>query len=149
MVSMRLGPTPSFFVSHPDFIKHVLQENHRGYHKSPLYENIKTTFGDGLLTSEDDFWLRQRRLAQPAFHRARLAELAREMTGATERMLDRWAGLAERQEPIDVAQEMMHLTQEIIMRSMFRSHLDPHEIEEIDRYATESDLNIWAASREG
>ena len=51
----------------------VLVENARGYHKSPNYGGLKVMLGEGLLTSEGDHWRRQRKLAQPAFHRDRLA----------------------------------------------------------------------------
>ena len=60
----------------PRDIRHVLQDNARNYHKSPLYQKLRMSIGNGLLTSEDEFWLRQRRIAQPAFHRQRVAALA-------------------------------------------------------------------------
>ena len=60
-------------LSDPADIKHVLHDNARNYHKSPLYERLRDGIGNGLLTSEDSFWLRQRRLVQPAFHRQRLS----------------------------------------------------------------------------
>ena len=50
--------------------------NARNYRKSPLYNKLRTVLGNGLLTSEGDFWLRHRRIAQPAFHRQRIAALA-------------------------------------------------------------------------
>jgi cytochrome P450 len=58
-------------VTNPADIRHVLQDNARNYHKSPLYQKLRMFLGNGLLTSEDEFWLRQRRIAQPAFHRQR------------------------------------------------------------------------------
>src|SRR3546814_19408081 len=51
---------------------------------------VRPTFGDGLVTSEGDFWRRQRKLAQPAFHRERIEALAKVMTDATGEMLRRW-----------------------------------------------------------
>jgi len=53
----------------------VLQDNARNDHKSPLYDKLRLSLGNGLLTSEDEFCLRQRRIAQPAFHRQRIAAL--------------------------------------------------------------------------
>jgi cytochrome P450 len=67
-------------VIHPDGVKHVLQENHRNYVKSPDYNILKRVLGEGLLTSEAPLWLRQRRLMAPLFHRQRIAEF-----GATKR----------------------------------------------------------------
>ena len=79
--------------------------------------------GNGLLTSEDSFWLRQRRLAQPAFHRQRLITMADAMVACTEQMLERWDRTASRGDPIDVVAEMMALTQAIIVRTMFSTDL--------------------------
>src|SRR6476469_7913523 len=53
-------------------IKYVLQENNRNYTKSEAYDVIRIFLGNGLVTSEGDFWRRQRKLAQPAFYKQRL-----------------------------------------------------------------------------
>ena len=74
LVHLKAGPYHGFLLSDPAHIKHVLQDNARNYHKSPLYDRLRDGLGNGLLTSEDSFWLRQRRLAQPAFHRQRLID---------------------------------------------------------------------------
>jgi cytochrome P450 len=123
VVHLRAGPYQGFLVCNPDDIRHVLQDNARNYHKSPLYERLKDGVGEGLLTSEDSFWLRQRRLAQPAFHRQRIAAMADVMVDCTERMLDDWAQIAARGETFDLVPEMMHLTQRIIVRTMFSTDL--------------------------
>jgi cytochrome P450 len=77
IVHMKAGPYHGFLVTDPAHIRHVLQDNARNYHKSPLYDRLRDNLGNGLLTSEDAFWLRQRRLAQPAFHRERIQAIAR------------------------------------------------------------------------
>ncbi len=104
--------------AHPDYVKHVLQENYQNYHESIVYQFLKPVVGEGLLTSEDDFWKRQRRIAAPAFHRKVLAGLATGMTEETESMLERWHGVAKRGEPIDALSEFMALTLEIVSRTM-------------------------------
>jgi cytochrome P450 len=124
-VHLKAGPYHGYLLSNPDDIKHVLQDNYRNYHKSPLYERLKDGVGEGLLTSEDSFWLRQRRLAQPAFHRQRVAAMAEAMVDSTEQMLERWEGVVKRRETVDLVQEMMHLTQRIIVRTMFSTELGP------------------------
>ena len=64
---IKIGPRRGYLITNPDDVRHVLQDNARNYHKSPLYDKLRLFLGNGLLTSEDDFWLRQRRIAQPAF----------------------------------------------------------------------------------
>ena len=72
VVRHRVGPLVVHMIRHPDHVKHVLQENHGNYLKGRGLQKIKVVLGEGLLTSEGDFWRRQRKLAQPAFHHKRL-----------------------------------------------------------------------------
>jgi cytochrome P450 len=123
VVPFRLAGRQAFLVSDPELIRHVLQDNYRGYHKSPLYERLRPLLGNGLLLSEDAVWLRQRRLIQPAFHRQRVAALASLMAGATAETLARWRTPAAKGEVLDMAREMMQLTQQIILRTMFGTSL--------------------------
>lgn len=75
--------------------------------------------GDGLLTSEGDFWLGQRRLIQPVFHRKRIADMASIMTKYTQQRIEMWGLAAKNGETVDIAQEMMQLTLNIIGETMF------------------------------
>ncbi len=123
MVHLKAGPYHGFLLSDPADIKHVLQDNARNYHKSPLYQRLRDSLGNGLLTSEDSFWLRQRRLAQPAFHRLRLTAMAATMVSCTEQRFERWEHAASSGDTIDLVAEMMTLTQAIIVRTMFSTDL--------------------------
>ena len=123
LVHLKAGPYHGFLLCEPAHIKHVLQDNARNYHKSPLYDRLRDGIGNGLLTSEDSLWLRQRRLAQPAFHRPRVIAMADAMVACTEQMLQRWDRTAPPGEPIDLVAEMMALTQAIIVRTMFSTDL--------------------------
>ena len=123
LVHLKAGPYHGFLACDPADIKHVLQDNARNYHKSPLYDRLRDSLGNGLLTSEDSFWLRQRRLAQPAFHRQRVQAMAEAMVDCTRQMLERWDGIASRGDAIDIVAEMMALTQAIIVRTMFSTDL--------------------------
>ena len=114
-----------YLATNPDDIKHVLQDNARNYKKSPLYEKLKSVVGEGLVTSEGPFWLRQRRIVQPAFHRQRVAGLASVMAQAASETADAWETTAVGREWIDVGREMMHLTRTIILRTMFGTELGP------------------------
>jgi cytochrome P450 len=120
VVRYPVGPLAVYLVVHPDGVKHVLQDNAKNYSKDTFQYNLLSSItGRGLLTSDGDFWLRQRRLAQPAFHRQRIAGFAGLMTAYAEAMLVRWDGLAARGEPIDVAAEMMHLALQIVGKALF------------------------------
>lgn len=119
VVHVRLGPKSVYLVSHPTDIQHVLQENNRNYRKGAHYEVLRPMFGNGLMLSEGDFWLRQRRLIQPAFHRQRLGGFAKTMTDLTEEMLERWDRRAERGRPLDVSRELVKLTLSIVCTTLF------------------------------
>ena len=111
-----------YLVTHPDFVKHVLQDNYRNYRRDA--DSFKLLAGNGLIVSEGDFWLRQRRLMQPAFHRQQIAALASIMTEVTAVTLERWRTVAEQGEPLDILAEMMNLTLTIIVKTMFGGDVD-------------------------
>jgi len=123
---MRIGNFRSFFINHPDLIEDVLVNKARLYHKGRILQANKYLFGEGLLTAEGDFWLRQRRLAQPAFHRERIAAYAATMADYTEQMLAKWCGGEER----DVHQEMMNLALRIVGKTLFDADVT-HEAREV------------------
>ena len=125
VVFLKIGPRRGFLITHPADVRHVLQDNARNYHKSPLYAKLRMTLGNGLLTSEDEFWLRQRRIAQPAFHRQRVASLASIMADAGRETAAEWERIASRGEPADVAAEMMRLTRTIVLRALLGADLGP------------------------
>jgi cytochrome P450 len=110
-------------VAHPEGIKHVLQDNHRNYRKSFDYQILARLLGQGLVTSEGSLWLRQRRLMQSMFHRQKISGFGAMMVDCTLEMLDRWRLLAQRQEPFDVATEMMRLTLQIVGRALLSMDL--------------------------
>jgi cytochrome P450 len=124
VVCTRAVPFRSLFLAHPDHIKHVLQDNARNYVKGIVIAKLKVLIGEGLFTSEGDFWRRQRRLSQPAFHRDRLAGFATAMTETTAAMLDDWAPRARSGAPFDVAADMSALTLGIVGRALFSRVLD-------------------------
>jgi cytochrome P450 len=121
----KIGPRRGFLITNPDDVRHVLQDNARNYHKSPLYEKLRTVLGNGLLTSEDDFWLRQRRIAQPAFHRQRMSALAGMMAEAARDAAARWQPLASTGRTVDVDEEMMRLTRTVVLRTLLGADLGP------------------------
>ncbi|MBI3967523.1 MAG: cytochrome P450 [Chloroflexi bacterium] len=137
VVRFRLGgPLVAHLVVRPDGVKQVLQDRHASYRKVPFYnDKMKGLVGEGLLTSEGDFWLRQRRLAQPAFHRQRVGALAPTMTALTLRLLERWEREYAAGQPFDVADEMMRLTLQIVARALLGADVS-REARAVGRAAT-------------
>jgi cytochrome P450 len=119
MVRIPLSPKRAFYLcSSPDAIKHVLQDNHRNYKKAITYDFLKPVVGHGLLTAEGDFWLRQRRLVAPMFHRQRVQSFADTMIETTGEMLADWEQL-DRGEPFDAAKAMSQVTLSIAGKLLF------------------------------
>ena len=115
IVGLRFLHFRTYLITHPDYIEDVLVHHPRKFVKGRVLQANKRIFGNGLLTSEGDFWLRQRRLAQPAFHRARIAAYADTMVEYAERMMASWQDGEER----DAHQEMMQLTLQIVGKTLF------------------------------
>src|SRR5712692_5711704 len=120
IVTMSFYKFRVYYVSHPDYIEEVLVNQARKFIKGRILRANKGLFGNGLLTSEGDFWLRQRRLAQPAFHRARIAAYGETMVRFTERLIEGWRDGETR----DIHAEMMRLTLQIVAKTLFDAHVD-------------------------
>lgn len=120
----RFGPVDSYLVSHPDDVRDVFVTNARKFGR-PLGAKIlrRMLLGDGLLTSEGDFHLRQRRMIQPAFHRPRIAGYARVMVEHAARAGERWQQHPDGQ-AIDVAEEMMRLTLGVVGKTLLDTDVD-------------------------
>jgi cytochrome P450 len=117
-----------YFINHPDLIEDVLVTQARKFAKGRVLKKNKRLFGAGLLTSEGEFWLRQRRLAQPAFHRARIASYAAAMVVAAATHTEAWND----GEPCDLHAEMMRLTLQIVGKTLFGVEVN-HEAQEVGR----------------
>ena len=124
---LSLAGWPAFVLSHPDHIEQVLVTDHKNFIKHTFFwRHVRGIFGNGLLTSEGDLWLRQRRLAQPAFHRDRIAAYGDVMVSFTERALDEWKDGETR----DVHHDFMRLTLLIVAKVLFDTDV-AHEVETI------------------
>jgi cytochrome P450 len=120
LIGLRILNFRILLINHPDHIEDVLVNHPRKFIKGRVLKANKRVFGSGLLTSEGDFWLRQRRLAQPAFHRARIAGYASTMVEYTERLLHEWQDGEER----DIHKEMMRLTLQIVGKTLFDADVE-------------------------
>lgn len=110
-------------VSKPEYIKHILQDNNKNYQKSHGYKIMKLLVGNGLLTSEGEFWRRQRRLAQPAFHREKLTTFVDIMVREAAHLVEKWQRLPAGT-VVNISREMMEVTLKIVCKSLFSSDVE-------------------------
>jgi cytochrome P450 len=120
IVHFKLGAQDLYLFNHPDYIRDVLVTNSRLFHKSRGLQMAKKLLGEGLLTSEDDFHRRQRRLAQPAFHRQRINAYADSMVDYGVRTRKRWSD----GETVFIDKEMMRLTLAIVGKTLFDADVE-------------------------
>jgi cytochrome P450 len=119
IIRYQIGPLKSYLIKHPDAVKHILQDNVRNYTKDHVsYSMARWLAGDGLLTSQGDHWLRQRRLAAPAFHRQRIANMVAMMSNEVEAMVGRWATLPSAHD-LQLDHELTALTLAIVGKALF------------------------------
>ncbi|MEO6287853.1 MAG: cytochrome P450 [Dyadobacter sp.] len=117
--TFRLRLFREFVVSRdPAFFRHVLQQNNKYFKKGNSAKMLRPVLGNGLVTSDGDFWLRQRRLVQPAFHRERLQDLFIEMGKLTASFLDEMESFRG-QEAVDIDAKMMSITSDIALKTLF------------------------------
>jgi cytochrome P450 len=119
VVRARFLYVTAYFIYHPDDIEYVVSTNARNFFKSM---SLRSNFfhrlvGNGLLTSEGEMWKRQRRLAQPAFHRQRISAYGDVMVNYAQRMSSMWQAGEVR----DIHRDMMRLTLEIVVKTLFNA----------------------------
>lgn len=110
-VRVKTMPGFDFFtLTHPSAVEHVLQTHQKNFHKPDVFlKPSMLLFGNGISTSEGDFWMKQRSLSQPAFHRNHIGAMARTIVQCTEKMLSSWDAKPDGSE-IDLQHEMVHLS---------------------------------------
>jgi cytochrome P450 len=117
---VQLGlPGPTYLLTHPAHVKHVLQDNNQNYCKGWVFNRIKPYWGDSLLTADGDTWRQQRRRVQPSFTRDHTAGFTPIITRRTAEMLDRWDAIAASGQPVALYSEMTELALVIIGDVLF------------------------------
>jgi len=117
VVALRFAQRRILLVSHPDLIEDVLVTQNQNFIKHFALRLNPLLFGKGLLTSEGSFWLRQRRLVQPAFVKSRIAAYVPDMVAATLRLLATWQAGERR----NIHADMMKLTLDIAAQTLFHA----------------------------
>ena len=112
--------TPIVFVNDPDYIREILVTQAASFTKERTVKRMKILLGDGLITSEEPFHMRQRRIAAPAFHRQRIAAYATEIVQSAVAASDQ----IKPGQPFDIAAASMALSLEIVARTLFDTEVD-------------------------
>ncbi|MEZ5669116.1 MAG: cytochrome P450 [Alphaproteobacteria bacterium] len=146
-VGLSLAGHKALMLNDPAALRHVFQDNWQNYRKSKFYGPLKPMLGGGIFMVEGERWLRQRRVANPAFQGCKMPALLGAMVAATGEMLDRWSGRAgadpqtesagsaaaggwaggpfpARAWAGDLAPEMTRVTLDIILRSLLGYRMD-------------------------
>jgi cytochrome P450 len=124
IVRFRIGPRTVHLVSHPDLAREVLVREKETFLKIQEGTDKKIglglVLGEGLLTNRDhESWFARRRILQPVFHRRRVMLMADKIVAAGQKMLSRWEELYAPEDVLDVHEEMMRVTLDVINRTMF------------------------------
>lgn len=126
IVEYQFGPFPFYIVNHPDLVAEVLVRDADSYYKTSMTKvAMKRLVGEGLFTNDGDFWKRQRKLAQPAFHTRRIANYADVMVDFAQQSMTDWRD----GQVLNVEHEMAALTMRIIAKTMFDSDLTGNDAE--------------------
>ena len=128
--SMPMGGTKKgIFTIDPEIVQYVMQKNNRNYRKSEIQTVMIGQFaGKGLLTTNGSYWLRQRRLIQPGFHRKKLSALSDIMLKVVQESLDDLDKYAETNQTFDITDEMTRLAFKIVAKSLFTTSVSDDEM---------------------
>ncbi len=124
VVLLKFGSRNGYLFNNPDDIQYILQTNYQNFQKSTTVSVVESVLGSGLATNEGASWLKQRRIMQPAFHREVVARLGDTMVREASRLFPLWDNLAKSGAPINIFVQMMRLTQNIIVETMFGGDID-------------------------
>ncbi|HEV3418017.1 MAG TPA: cytochrome P450 [Pirellulales bacterium] len=127
LARFHIGSRAVVLLSDPAMIEQVLATQQRNFVKHFVLSLLRPVLGEGLITSDGEFWLRQRRLIQPAFQRSLIETYAGTMVSLTERMLAEWQSGDER----DLHAEMMHLTLEITAKALLDADVSGSEFQSV------------------
>jgi cytochrome P450 len=115
----KIGPHHIVFLNHPEYIREVLVVQNENFIKERTVQRTRMLLGEGMITSEGAAHRAQRMAAQPAFHRQRIGEYGRVIVEEATHIRDSWQAGKER----DIAIDMMHLTLNVVARTLFATDL--------------------------
>jgi cytochrome P450 len=147
IAQFRLLNSTYFLITNPDYVKYILQDNYKNYIRGRSVETGRVLLGNGLPLIDGDFWLRERRLLQPAFHRERLAALTSTASNVIDSFIQKWDQNTQNGRTLDLDEEMMRLTLTVIIKSMFSADID-NKIEALSRaFNVASKFMLWRSQQ--
>jgi cytochrome P450 len=136
-----------FVASDIEAISHVLQKNQKNYVKSIAYRHLRLALGNGLVTSEGEYWRNQRRLVQPVFYKNRLEEMFQKMELVTRRYVSDLQQRTAGGQVLDLSREMMRITADITLMTLFSTD-EAADLSEVYRIMLEAqDYIIFKTAR--
>lgn len=139
LVKLELPYGSVCMTDRPELIRHVLQQNHKNYVKTSAVRKMRSQIGNGLLTSDGKYWLKQRRAIQPGFHKKRLEGISKimveEINQFMETVLDAYS---ETGQEFDISKEMARLAFKIVSKGLFGEAVEEDKLDMIDDIVTKS-----------
>lgn len=147
LAQFKLLGKPYLLVTDPKYVKHILQDNYHNYVRGRSVETGRVLLGDGLPLIDGDFWLRKRRLLQPAFHREQVGRLSAAAGKIIDSFLQSWVEKAKANQVIDMDDEMMRLTLTVIIKSMFSREIDDKIASLSHAFNVASKFMLWRSQQ--
>ena len=132
VVSFKLLKQNMYLVNHPDLVKDMLTRKSKNYTKKTIgFKMVKVVLGESTFTGMGESWRRKRRLVQPSFHKAKIANLGNIMTDCIEEMLEEWETLCDKKEVIEITDSMMRITLKVVVKALFSTGLSDEDIQTV------------------
>jgi cytochrome P450 len=117
--------TTVYVISAPEYVEYVLLKNWQNFlRKGQAVKRIALSLGNGLISSNGEFWVKQRRMIQPAFSRSAVSSLTGVILDANRALHARWKKAALGKENVNVTRDVSSLILEITLRSIFGDDYD-------------------------
>ncbi|KAF2508059.1 cytochrome P450 [Flavobacterium zhairuonense] len=127
--SLKIGFSKYLILSRDnDIAQYILVKNQKNYYKSKFQSVYLSKYlGKGLLTSDGDFWLQQRRLIQPAFHKQKMNMLVNNMNATITSEID----VLKENETFNAFPAMSQLAFNVVAKSLFEFSISEEKLHRI------------------
>ncbi|TQM78504.1 pentalenene oxygenase [Saccharothrix saharensis] len=129
LVEVRLGPVRAYVPCHPDLVWQVLTDDRVFDKGGPFFDRVRATIGNGVGSCPHAEHRRQRRLIQPAFHRARLERYAAVMAEESSALTSGWRD----GQVVDVYPALFGAALRTVLRCLFTTRADDGAVERMRR----------------